>query len=197
VRAFMEERRIKERRVMDRRIEDRRKNLALLQDQVKELRSIIFNMLNYTNMYILVLDQQMLIKFINNSLANDLGYDKFDDLLGKCWLDFIDENDKETIKIMHTSIANGYENWETYKEFQNEINGKDGEKINVCWFNSHINTDYNWTFSFGIKKEIETHSMDSIRDYYQDIISKDRVMISAMRDVIGLKNKKEDFCVPF
>jgi PAS domain S-box-containing protein len=197
VRAFMEERRIKERRVMDRRIEDRRKNLALLQDQVKELRSIIFNMLNYTNMYILVLDQQMLIKFINNSLANDLGYDKFDDLLGKCWLDFIDENDKETIKIIHTSIANGYENWKTYKEFQNEINGKDGEKINVCWFNSHINTDYNWTFSFGIKKEIETHSIDSIRDYYQDIISKDRVMISAMRDVIGLKNKKEDFCVPF
>ncbi len=188
----MMERRSHKRRML----EERRKNMSELKSQVKELRSIIFNMLNFTNMYVLILDQNMIIKFANNSLAIDLGFEKYDDLLDKCWLEFIKTKEGETISAIHHAIANGTKDWEVYREFQNTINGKKGE-LNVCWFNSHINTDYNWTFSFGIrKKTTQEVSMDSVREYYQDIISKDRVMINAMRDVIGLRDKIVDSCKP-
>jgi hypothetical protein len=172
-----------------------------LQKQVKELRNTIFNMLNFTNMYILVLDEKMEIKFANNSLAIDLGLNKYQRLLGRCWLDFIKEEDITMVKNVHKYISHGIKGWEKYKEFQNTIKGKDRD-IFVNWFNSHINSDYSWTFSFGISKKTvyipitEEDSIDNIRNYYHNMINKDRVMINSMRDVIGLKDKIIDSCKP-
>ena len=77
-------------------------------------------------------------------------------------------------------------------EYQNNIIGKNGETHSVYWFNSHINTSYDWSFSFGIKKQPVTKTIDYVHDYYQDIISRDRVMINSMRDVIQLKDKIVD-----
>jgi len=167
-----------------------------LEEQVKELRNIIFNMLNFTNMYVLVLDEAMVIKFANMSLAIDLGLESYNDLVGHCWLDFITDEESNLVTNIHAAVANGVENWEKYREFQNKICGKKGN-IDVHWFNSHINTEYNWTFSFGIqKKVVKKVTMDTVRNYYQDIISKDRVMINSMRDVIGLRDKIVDSCKP-
>lgn len=175
---------------------DRRKND--LEYEVKELRNTIFTMLNFTNMYALVLDQQMLIRFANASLALDLGFKGYSELIGKCWLDFIDPHERKTVNVIHQAIANGTGDWEKYREFKNTIVSID-KTIEVYWFNSHINTDYNWTFSFGVRARPiiqDELNMASIRNYYRDIINKDREMINAMRDVIGLRDKIVDTCKP-
>lgn len=167
-----------------------------LKEQVNQLRKTIFDMLNYANMYVLVLDEKMEIGYANNSLAIDLGLDKYSDLVGKCWLDFISDNDKKSVTTIHSVISRGIDNWEKYREFQNNIKGKEGD-IAVHWFNSHINSNYNWTFSFGIRRQPVTEiTMKSIRTYYRDIIDHDRTMINSMRDMIVFRNKITDSCEP-
>jgi transcriptional regulator with PAS, ATPase and Fis domain len=165
-----------------------------LKNQVKNLRRTIFNMLNYANMYVLVLDEKMEVRFANSSLALDLGFNNYKELVGRCWLDFIKEEERKTVITIHKVISVG-EEWEKYKEFQNTIVGK--EEIYVHWFNSHINSDYNWTFSFGIRKKPPTQiTMTSIRNYYKDIIDKDRTMIDSMRDMIVFRDRVVDSCQP-
>lgn len=172
---------------------------STLEDEVKELRNIIFNMLNFTNMYSLVLDQNLIVRFANASLSIDLGFKGYTELIGRCWLDFVADEEKDVIAVIHRSVADGIDGWEKYREFKNNIVAANNDLIEVHWFNSHINTDYNWTFSFGIRKRpliIDDINMESIRSYYRDIINKDREMIIAMRDVIHLRDKIVDTCKP-
>lgn len=162
----------------------------------EELRNIIFTMLNFTNMYCLVLDENMNVKFVNTSLALDMGFNSYEDIIGKCWLDFIIDEEKEMIKIIHAAIAYDTDNWEKkYREIQSRVITKDGKNLHAYWFNSHINTDYNWCFSFGIKK-IEPDQKEHMRDFYSQIIQKDRIMINSMRDAMGLRDKIVDTCKP-
>lgn len=175
--------------------------MSKLEQEVKELRETIFNMLNFTNMYCLVLDPQMVVKFINQSLALDLGYESYDKVLGKCWLDHVVDEDHELIKTVHAAIAYGVDGWEEkYREVQNNIKRLDGNAMTVYWFNSHVNSDMNWTFSFGLQRPVrimEDNGTDSgIRDFYYDVIQKDRLMINSMRDVMGLRDKIVDSCKP-
>lgn len=164
--------------------------------ELEQLRTVIFNMLNFTNMYCLVLDQEMVIKFVNLSLALDLGYKSYEELIGQCWLDFITPEEKRMIQIIHRSVSNGSNDWEAkYREVQNNIITKDGKQYPVYWFNSHINTDINWTFSFGIKK-LASDQPDDVRDFYYDIIQRDRVIINSMRDSLGLRDQIVDTCKP-
>jgi len=165
-----------------------------LEDQVKQLKNIIFNMLNFTSIYVLILDNRMNIKFINNSLAVDLGFRTYKELLGRCWMDFIDSKEKNVILTAHNSIINKKDNWEDkYKELKTNIVGKNGEVNSVYWFNSHINSDYNLTLSFGIKKNINPGiTIESVRNYYKDILDKDRLMILSMKDTIKMKEENEE-----
>ena len=96
--------------------------MSSLKEQVKQLRSTIFNMLNFTNIYVLILNQKLEIKFANMSLANDLGFDSYKELLGYYWLDFIEEKEINITNTLNTAISSEYENWqEKYREFQNNI----------------------------------------------------------------------------
>lgn len=167
-----------------------------IKEEIKQLRSIIFDILNFTNTYILVLDKDMTIKFVNDSLANDLGFEQYNDIIGHSWLDFLEEKEKKIIKLIHCSVALGVNNWEEkYKEVQNTIVGKNGERHCVQWINSHINTNYNWSFSFGMKKKNESKiSMNDIREHYKKMINNDRIMINSIKDVMGLKNEIIDTC---
>ena len=165
-----------------------------LKEQVNHLRMTIFNMLNYANMYVLILDRKMDVQFANNSLAVDLGFKTYNDIVGKCWLSFIRDDERKIITTIHKVVSDGVPEWEKYREFKNNIKGTEGD-ILVHWFNSHINTDFNWTFSFGIRKEPATEiTMDSIRTYYKDIIDKDRTMINSMKDMILFRNRIVDSC---
>jgi PAS domain S-box-containing protein len=154
-------------------------------------------MLNYANMFVLVLNEEMIIKYTNNSLAKTLGFLTYKDIIGRCWIDFLIEDEIKTVKIVHKKIADGEEDWTKYKEFRNHIKPMMGEPIMVHWFNSHINSEYNWSFSFGLRKDRNPImvTMDSIRDYYKDIIEYDRTMIESMKDTI-INDEDKKTCQP-
>lgn len=161
--------------------------------ETEELRNVIFNMLNFTNMYCLVLDRQMTVQFVNMSLAMDLGYKSYDEILHSCWKDFIPESERVMMEVIHNSVSLNTNNWEEkYREVHSSMLTKEKKELSVYWFNSHIGSDLNWTFSFGIKKTESNE--ENIRDFYYDMIKKDRVIINSMRDAMGLRDKIVDTC---
>lgn len=165
--------------------------------EANKLRKAIWDMMNFANMYVVVLDEKMNIKFVNYSLYNDLGFTEHNDVLGKCWLDFIKQEDRGNIKSVHSSFSVSEEKKvdKRFVEYTNDIITLTGEILSVKWFNAHINTEYDWTFSIGIQAEKPVLiSADSVRKYYKQVLENDRTMILALRDTIIKENEKSDSC---
>jgi len=150
----------------------------------------IWNILNYLNLFVLILDSDMKIKLANYYLATFLGYESEDDIVGEAWLRFIREDQKEAINNVHENIK---EDTGLFREFTNELITLSGEEIFVKWFNSSINHELDYTFSVGIPltKDVVTpkNSIDSIRSYYRDILDKDKSMIESLREIVTKNNK--------
>jgi PAS domain S-box-containing protein len=163
-----------------------RETIKKLKEESRVLRKAIWDMLNYSNMYVLLLDSYMTIRLINWSLAKELGFSNEQEVIGKSWLDFIPDHNKELVKIVHDCLSHSMEQ-EKYRELVNEVKRLDNSILVVKWFNIPINSNYNMTFSMGLKSnvsECEVVSEDSIRSYYRDIIAKDRTMIKSLKDVV-------------
>jgi PAS domain-containing protein len=174
---------------------EREKTLGLL----KQTRKAIFDMLNYANMYVLILDSNMSIKFINRSLVRLLGFERIKDVMNRCWLDFIEAEERERISVIHHHVSNGTEEAENFKEVRSNIVTVNGEKISLRWFNTQINTKYHWSFSIAIPESGNAVKIteESIRTYYEDVIKQDRTMILSLRDMIMNKTQKIiDSCEP-
>lgn len=163
-----------------------------------KLRKAIWDMMNFANMYVIVLDEKMNIKFVNYSLYNDLGFTEHNDILGKCWLDFIKTEDKEGITSVHNSISAGTSaDAKIFLEYTNDIITLTGKVLPVKWFNAHINTEYDWTFSIGLQSEKPVMiTADSVRKYYKQILENDRTMILSLRNSIINTSKLIDSCDP-
>ena len=159
------------------------KDLAFHKDETVKVKRAIWNMMNYANMFVIVLDENMKIKFINWSLSKALGLDDEEEPIGKCWLNFISEKERSILSGVHSIISK--DKSEEVKECTNSIMKLDGSHLRVKWFSIHINNDYNWTFSIGLLTKVTPEITEqSIRSYYKDIIEKDRTMIQSMRDTI-------------
>lgn len=180
-------------------IEELRKELAKYRDESLSLKKAIWDMLNYANMYVLILDKEMTIKLCNWSLATTLGFNDETEILERCWLDFIPENNRNLVKQIHGMIKNCEEQKdEKYKEILNDVILPNGETMLVRWFNMCINHSYNMTFSIGIAQITQAKATDeSIRAYYMGVIEKDRTMIHSLRDfILGPKVNSESTCKP-
>jgi PAS domain-containing protein len=146
--------------------------------EADQLRKAIWDMMNFANMYVLVLDEKMNIKFANYSLYFALGFEDHTDILGRCWLDFIKREDSNSISAIHQAISENTKDAQRFNEYTNDIITLKEEIISVKWFNVHINSDYNWSFSIGIETEKPiVISAESIRTYYKEVINNDRTMI--------------------
>jgi len=168
---------------LEKKVNTLERDLAFHKDETVKVKRAIWNMMNYANMFVLVLNKDMKIKFMNWSLAKALGYENEEEPIGKCWLTFIKEKDKTKITNVHSLLTT--EKDERVKEFTNDIVKLDGSLLNVKWFNIHINNDYNWTFSIGLLTKITPEiTEESVRSYYKNIIEQDRTMIRSMRDTI-------------
>lgn len=168
------------------KLESDRKIIHELKRNSFNLKKAIWDMLNYANMYVLMLDKDMTIQLINWSLATDLGAENEKELIGRNWLDFIPDEYKKIIKIAHLEMCTNIKDC-TYREMSNEVMKLDGSKFLVKWFNIPINHGYNITFSIGLKinvSEATVVSEDSIRAYYRDIINKDRTMIKSLKEFV-------------
>ena len=157
-----------------------------MEGRVRSMRNAVWDMLNYANLFVVVLDENMNIKLVNWSLATTIGFKNEDEMLGRHWLDFIPEAERETISTYHSLLSESKNFDGINREFFNCILTNDGNGINVKWFNTKVNNNYNWTFSIGIPREDRNfeNTEDSIRAYYRDIIDQDKTMIEALRDTI-------------
>lgn len=164
--------------------------------EADRLRKAIWDMMNFANMYVLVLDEDMNIKFANYSLYRDLGFTKHNNIIGKCWLDFIRKEDSNTISSIHNAISKDSDISKRFNEYTNDVITSTNGVISVKWFNAHINHTYNWSFSIGIQTEKPVMvTAESVRTYYKQILENDRTMILSLRNSI-LEDNKENSCKP-
>jgi len=149
------------------------------------LEKAIWDMINYANIFVLLLDSKMNVLLINQSFSKTLGFDDPKEVIDKCWLDFIKPEDKEFINIVHHSLAFDNEKVsKKYMEVVNDVVKTDGESLSIRWFNFPINHQYNLIFSFGLPTEIPAEiTEESIRTYYQEILLKDKTMILSLKDM--------------
>lgn len=169
---------------LQKELEETKHKLQQLEEESDNLKKAIWDMLNYSNTYLVLLSSDMTIKLANWSLATDLGFETESDIVGKCWLEFVPDEIRDNIKAIHQSLS--IENSGKYKEVINDIVTLSKEKISVKWFNIRINGKYNMTLSMGLKTKSTDAIVneESIRSYYKDIIEKDRTMILSLKDII-------------
>lgn len=179
-------------------IEELRKELSTYKHEAISLKKAIWDMLNYTNMFVVILDNNMIVKLSNYSLATAIGFKDESEILERCWLDFVSEKDRLMIEHVHSMVKICEEQRdEKYKEVINDLVLLDGSIISVRWFNLCINHSYQMTCSVGVALEKKSEITDeSIRSFYRDVIDKDRTMIQSIRDLVLCKSKKEPVCVP-
>jgi len=148
------------------------------------LKKAIWDMLNYSNMYFLILDKKMNIKLINYRLSKTLGFDSEKEVVGKHWLQFIQDKDKKYIENCHLKITNENDT-DHFNEIVNEIISKNNNVVLVRWFNIAINSKYNVVMSFGLPRTINEELTDeSIRSYYTDVLEKDKTMIKFLKETL-------------
>lgn len=154
-----------------------------LEDKVERalLEQSLWDVFNYIRFYVVILDGRCRIKKVNTSLARALGFDQCSELVGRLWHDFLPSSIVKAQHLLMDSIRSG-ESQDS--EFVSEIVGKGFERISVRWFHSPANSE--WIFSVGIPLKLEIKPDDSIEDmraYWQDCITKDRTMIRALRKI--------------
>lgn len=175
-------------------IKQQKELIEILKKEAASLKKAIWDMLNYANIYVVLLDKNLIIRLINYNLANDLGYKNEKVAIGHCWLDHVPPSSLAIVRIAHKELAFGQDK-SKYKEVINDIRIANDQIVSTKWFNIPINSKYNMTFSIGIKLTIPEDyvkiSEESIRAYYKDIIEKDRSMIKSLRDV-AIKNCDND-----
>lgn len=171
---------------LEKELNEVRKELKILKDNENLLRKAIWDMLNYANMFVVILDSRMIIKLINYSLSISLGFKDEIEPIGRCWLDFIPDDSKNLIKIAHNKLVFNRD-VKNYREVINEIIGIDNKINLVKWFNIPINSIYNLTLSFGLSLDNKPEvTEESIRSYYTNIIEKDKTMIQSLRDSLTI-----------
>lgn len=156
--------------------------------KTNKIEHAVWDLFNYSNLYVIALDEEFTIKLCSFSLATILGFKNENEIIGKNWLEFIPNSTYDIIKEVHNDIL------EKQKpgEFTNDIISKNGNIISVKWFNSKINHNFNWTFSVGVplKKDISPEdSIDALRAYYKDILKRDQTMIQTVQKIISNSSK--------
>ena len=79
-----------------------KKELEETKKELDKTKNAILDMMNYSDMFVLVLDEKMNIKFINWSLSTNLGFKDEFEPVGRCWLDFIKKDEVENISYIHS-----------------------------------------------------------------------------------------------
>ncbi len=154
-------------------------------EEYKRIIQSFWNVFNYMNFIVVILDSDMNIHLGNYYLAQLLGFESENDLIGRRWMDFISESEQKVIQYIYDEVL---ENTTDFYEHINDIVSLTGEQIPVRWFNAKINHETKGSFSIGIpitKKVDEEATVDSLRAYWRDIINKDKTTIQAMKKVFA------------
>lgn len=145
---------------------------------------LIMELLNCSIFYIVVLDINMKIRFVNKSLVTRLGFSVQESIIDRCWLDFIPDINKDGITKVHSSVLHGPNG--DFNEYSNTILDRTGSKFEVKWFNTLVNHGTDWSFSFGLpyEKEIEI-TKEGIRKNFRAMIKSDKILIRSLKDHVS------------
>jgi len=167
-------------------------------EQKIEVQNNLWKALDYSHLFVILLNKDFKVVLANYRLAKILGYQDEGELIGADWNSHLANADVELITHVLNETLTGNKK---YEEFTNDILTKNKERITVRWFNTLINSTFNCVFSIGVPltKEITVDdNIDSVRAYFTDIIRRDRTTINAMKEVtmkysekiLGKKNEK-------
>lgn len=146
---------------------------------------VVLELLNYTMAYVVILDSEIKIVFSNRSLTSKLGFDTMNQLVGRCWLDFIPEELHGKIKSVHHTLLVSKRDRD-YNEFTNDVMDKDKNVFKVKWVNTSINHTTNMTFSFGIpqNEDLDLVSEEDLRSQFRSVIEHDKIMIKTLKNYV-------------
>jgi transcriptional regulator with PAS, ATPase and Fis domain len=151
----------------------------------KKLKFSLKEVFDYTNIYMVILDDKMNIKTCSFKLAKDLEYNNYKDIIGMSWTEFIRKEDLKNIEIVHTNIVQDTEKYQkSLRELTSTLLTKSGKTISVKWFNSRIKNGHVSTFSIGIpynRKVTVDDEVDSIRAYWKHVLDKDETTLRALK----------------
>lgn len=159
-----------------------------------KLSQSIWDILNYSTFFVVMLDKNLIILAANYFLATALGFKNEDEIIGKNWLDFTVERDKKIIQHVHKQIQNGDVN---AQEFINDIVCSENQSTPVRWFNTDFNQGTDGTFSIGvpITQEITPQDTeDAIRSYWKNVIQKNKTSIKAIKEMLHKNTEGNNEC---
>ena len=151
----------------------------------------IWNIIDESHNYIVVLDKNMNIIYCNLAIATQLGYTSSNSLIGENWNKHVIEEQIPVINLFHENILNKIN---MAQEFTYEIVDKDKNIQTIKWFSSLINGNSNLIFNVGIpiKKDIGIDdSIDTIRKYFQSSIDKDKLFIQTIKNKTQASSKQQ------
>lgn len=139
---------------------------------------------NCSKLFFVALNEKLGIFLANDILTQTLGFEKQDELLGKNWLQFIPEEEKEVVRHVHLEVRTN----DTDCHFRESINDliTPENTIRVRWFNDLLNFGLKGTFSIGVPLGgIVALKGDTqkVRDFFQQQIEKDRTTIQAISEM--------------
>lgn len=159
--------------------------------QKEAVQNNLWMALDYSNLFVVVLNKKMEVVLANYQLAKTLGFEDESKIIGTCWLDHLGHVDVDLVKHVFEETLSGSK---AYEEFTNSIYNKNTKKtVTVRWFNTMINNTFNCTFSIGVPIVNEPSvddNVDAVRAYFADILRKDRTTFTAMKEV-AMKYSKQ------
>lgn len=156
-----------------------------------KLSQSIWDIFNYSTFFVVMLDEDLNVLAANYFLATSLGFKDEHEIIGKNWLDFIVNRDKEIIRHIHKQVQDGDVNT---REFINDIICQKNQITPVRWFNTCFNQGIDGTFSVGVpivKEVTPQDTEEAIRSYWKDVIQKNKTSIKAIREILH-KNTEEN-----
>lgn len=153
-----------------------------------KLRVSLRELFDYTNIYLLILDENMVIKLCSYKLWKDLGYNSETEIIGKDWKTFLPEKEKIKLEFAHKNVIEDTEDYQnSLREITNKIITKKGTTITVKWFNSRIANSHIYSFSIGLpynRTITEADEIESIRAYWKYVVDKDETTLMALKNSI-------------
>lgn len=155
---------------------------------LSDIHKIIWDdIINNMDLFLVIINKELKINLINLSLSSILGFKNIQKPIGKYWLDFIQPSERLVAKNLYNELLFNKKREHNSLELMNNIILSTGE-ITVKWINTSLRS--NMILSFGILKDkpklnYDYTDIDSFRNYHEDVIQKDQMLIKSYRNVFN------------
>ena len=156
---------------------------------MNEIIETVCRLIDFSNMFLVIMYEDGKIASVGNRVSSHINYpENVVELNGKNWYDFVIPTDVERVKKEYSDIVN---NKELCKETTYGISGPISDIIKIKWIISYVNHMYNFILSIGVPISKDETEFDRIRNYYSEIVMKDRDKIELAKQVDKINTDKE------